>query len=63
MKLKKTYTTPASQTLELKPQGMLCWSEPSGSLFLLIDGDAPAGGNCQSYTFDGESGGVATEWN
>ena len=38
MKLKKTYTTPASQTLEVKPQGMLCWSQGGGDYGLLLLG-------------------------
>lgn len=37
MKTKHTYTTPASETLELKPQGMLCGSGETQVFWFLSD--------------------------
>ena len=52
MKTKHTYTTPASKTLELKPQGLLCWSDPSGSLFFLNMIGDNLGGDRDDYSMD-----------
>ena len=38
MKTKRTYTTPASETLEVKPQGMLCESSQAILFLGLMNG-------------------------
>lgn len=63
MKLKKIYTSPTSKTLELNPQGLLCWSEPSGSLFLLVTGTESFTGDRDAYTVGGNPDGTTTLWN
>ena len=49
MKIKKSYTTPASETLEVKPQGMLCASTTE-QVFWFLDGDSSSDWGREGYS-------------
>lgn len=59
MKIKNVYTAPASQVLEVKPQGMLCGSGGGDTYLFDILAGAPTGSR---NNYDDASNGLNEQW-